>query len=240
MISWKINLMRFSLLSVLVIKFNSFLGDITSSAKKCGRFLVKLAMSKTYGSLAKKSREFSVRYKTQMTWSTIDGHANSIQMPSPKTKFQLWLLCKTIRICHTDKKTVTKRYIRDGQSFAPDFHPVCGQGLLQSRQIRSSEVQFWFEEITCHAYINDHAHKRIHSWWSCSTQGLFCINTHPVIRGLWGPGMHENCHYLKIYLNLVLGFHVILKNVAWYHFWMFLYSVGELKNNYFEFNENCT
>ena len=62
------------------------------------------------------------------------------------------------------------------------------------------------------------------------------VNPHPVIRGLWGPGRHENCHYLKIYLNLVLGFHVILKNVAGYHSWMFLYSVGELKNNYLEFN----
>ena len=66
------------------------------------------------------------------------------------------------------------------------------------------------------------------------------INPHPVIRGLWGPGMHENCHYLKIYLNLVLGFHVILKDVAWYHYWLFLYPVGELKNNYLEFNVNCT
>ena len=67
-----------------------------------------------------------------------------------------------------------------------------------------------------------------------------CINPHPVIRGLWGPGMHKNCHYLKISLNLVLGFHVILRNVAWYNSWMFLCSVAELKNNYFEFNENCT
>ena len=66
------------------------------------------------------------------------------------------------------------------------------------------------------------------------------FNPHPVIRGLWGPGMHENCHYLKMSLNLFLGFHVILKNVAWYHSWMFLYSVGELKNNHFEYNENCT
>ena len=69
---------------------------------------------------------------------------------------------------------------------------------------------------------------------------LFCINPHPVIRGLWGPGRHENCHYLKISLNLVMGFHVILKNVAGCHSWRFLYSVGELANNYFEFNENCT
>ena len=69
--------------------------------------------------------------------------------------------------------------------------------------------------------------------------GLF-FNPHPVIRGLWGPCRHENCHYLKMSLNLVPGFHVIITNVAWYHSWMFLYSVGELKNNYFEFNENCT
>ena len=66
------------------------------------------------------------------------------------------------------------------------------------------------------------------------------INPHPVIRGLWGPWRHENCHYLKFYFNLGLGFHIILKNVACYHSWTFLYLVGELKNNYFKFNENCT
>ena len=66
------------------------------------------------------------------------------------------------------------------------------------------------------------------------------INPHPVIRGLSGAGMHKDCHYLKISLNLFLGFHVILKNVARYHSGMFLYSVVELRNNYFEFNENCT
>ena len=66
------------------------------------------------------------------------------------------------------------------------------------------------------------------------------LNPHPVIRGLSGPGRHKNCHYLNFSLNLVLGYHVILKNVAWYHSWMFSYSVGELKSNYFQFNENCT
>ena len=86
----------------------------------------------------------------------------------------------------------------------------------------------------------------INQGWSdliakCSLQRFgFFVNPHPVIRGLWGPGRHENCHYLKISLNLVLGFHVILKNVAWHHSWMFLYLAGELKNNYLEFNENCT
>ena len=37
------------------------------------------------------------------------------------------------------------------------------------------------------------------------------FNPHPVIRGLWGPGMHENCHYLKLSLNLVPSLHVIFK-----------------------------
>ena len=55
------------------------------------------------------------------------------------------------------------------------------------------------------------------------------FNPHPVIRGLWGPDRHENCYCWKMSMNLVLGFHVILKNVAGYHSWMFLYSVGELK-----------
>ena len=57
------------------------------------------------------------------------------------------------------------------------------------------------------------------------------INPHPVIRGLWGPGRHDNCHYLKNYFNLVMGFHVILTNFAWYRSWMFLYSVAELIMN---------
>ena len=37
---------------------------------------------------------------------------------------------------------------------------------------------------------------------------------------------------------MVLGFHEILKNVTWYHLWTVFYWVGELENNYVEFNEN--
>ena len=78
--------------------------------------------------------------------------------------------------------------------------------------------------------------QKIVSKVSCSVS----FKPHPVISGLWGPGTHENCHHFKLSWNWVAGLHVILKNVGWYHSCMFLYSVGELKNNYFQFNETPT
>ena len=88
------------------------------------------------------------------------------------------------------------------------------------------------------SYCMPRCHVQYYISWS--SRIYIGFNPHPVIRGLWGPGRHENCHYLKFSLNLILGFHVILKNVTGCHSWRFLYSVAKSKNNYFEFDENCT
>ena len=111
----------------------------------------------------------------------------------------------------------------------------------QKLRFLTSENNFWYQKIGFLISENHFLISENKSYLAFHSLGMLpLINPHPVIRGLWGSGRHENCHYLKKKLNLVLCFHAILKNVAWCHSWIFLYSVGELKINYFEFNENCT
>ena len=74
--------------------------------------------------------------------------------------------------------------------------PYCESSAdMNIRISKASNVEIHI--MSCHHYVTQA---------KSASAGNEIFNPHPVIRGLWGPGRHENCHYLKKFFEFGPGF----------------------------------